>query len=402
MTEREVPASLAATGLAEFWAEIRRLLDRNAARRPATIRRPPVDAETERTLRSLLGDGYRSRLELDVLERELVERGVGRDLDDALTLLGYPPSADAERRRVDATRRREARAALESAVAGWQEGWAAEWAQGIVASGNLGGLDADEVERLVADVARAVRLVKTNHGRLSKVDVAALLFGDAHALDAGLRRTTWVERALRYDFGDLDGRELWAAAGLLPDQVSAPVLVWRLGASGTAAAVELAAAAERRHVPVHLSLMSLEGHVRVTHGSVVVVAENPRVVEFAAEQRIDATVVATNGNPSTAVQVLVEQLLASGADVRYHGDFDAAGLAMCRRMTERGCIPWKMDATDYEAAIERARRDGIQLGRDDRTCGDTPWDPGLRTAFNRDRAIVHEEFVLHDLFDGLR
>ncbi len=394
-----IPESLRHHGLDSLWSALRAQLDRNRERRPVTLRRPALDAAAERALRALLGDAYRSRIDLDVLERELVVRQFGSDLDDVLTQLGYPPSPDAERRRVDATRRREARRALEVAIADWSHPWAAEWAAGIVASGNLGGLEPDDVTHLAGDVARVMRLMSTPDLSMARVDVAAMIFGDAHALDPGLRRTNWLARALRHVVGDLDGRELWAAAGLWPDRVSAPVLVWGLEGVGSAPAVELLAAAYRR-VPVHLSLLALQGRLQVPMGTQVLVAENPRVVEYAAERRLPVSVIGTNGNPSTAVQTLVDYLVWSDADVRYHGDFDAAGLAICGRMLERGCRPWKMDAGDYEVALRLANEREVRLDRDERRCGETPWDPDLASIFNRDRLIVHEEFVLPELFSA--
>lgn len=361
------------------------------------MKRPALDPPAERALRTLLGDGYRARVELDRLEGELVERRIGRDLDDVLTRLGYPPSEDALLRRVDAVRRTEARLALEREVDTWDHPWAGEWAAGIVASGNLAGLDADEVVELATDVARVVLLATTTHVPLARVDVAALVFGDAHGLDDGLRRTNWVARALRHIVGDLDGRDLWTAAGLRGDRLSAPALVWALEGSGDAPAVELLAAARRRRVPVHLSSMALHGRLHVPAGLPVLVAENPRVVEFAAERRVTTPVIATNGNPSTAVQTLVDSLVRSEADVCYHGDFDTAGLAICGRMIERGCRPWHMGVTDYQAAIADAASRGVRLDRDARPCAATPWAPDLAPVFNRERAIVHEEFVLPTL-----
>jgi uncharacterized protein (TIGR02679 family) len=395
-----IPDSLRHDGLDPFWSALRAQLDRNRERRPATLRRTPLDAPAERALRALLGGAFRSRIDLDVLERELVVRQIGSDLDDVLTKLGYPPSPAAERRRVDATRRRDARRALEVAIADWPYPWADEWAAGIVASGNLGGLEPDDVTNLASDVARVMRLMSTPELSSARVDVAAMIFGDAHALDSGLRRTNWLARALRHVVGDLDGRDLWTAAGLWPDQVSAPVLVWGLEGFGNAPAVGLLAAANRR-VPVHLSLLALRGRLQVPIGTRVLVAENPRVVEYAAERRLPIPVISTNGNPSTAVQTLVDYLIWSDADVRYHGDFDAAGLAICGRMLERGCRPWKMDVVDYEAALHQADEHDVRLDRDERRCGETTWDPDLASIFNRDRLIVHEEFVLPELFSAV-
>ena len=89
-----IPESLRHPGLTGFWSALRDQLDRNRKRRPTTIKRPALDPPAERALRSLLGAAYRSRIELDAIERELVVRGIGGDLDDVLTGLGYPPSPD--------------------------------------------------------------------------------------------------------------------------------------------------------------------------------------------------------------------------------------------------------------------------------------------------------------------
>ncbi len=396
-----IPDSLRDPALVAFWAALRAQLDRGRDRRPATIRRPPLAAPAERALRSLLGRDYRSRIELDALERELVERGIGADLDDVLARLGHPPDPAADARRADVTRRREARLALEAAVAHWKHDWSPAWVAEIVASGNLAGLDAADVTQLAADVERLLSVRYADGPAMARVDMAALLFGDAHALDPGLRRTNWVRRALRHHVpgaGDLDGRSLWDAAGLVSDSLSAPVLVWGLAALGDAPAVELLAVAQRLRVPVHLSLRSLDGVLFVPEDTAVLVAENPRVVEYAADVASPVPVIATNGNPSTAVTTLVDYLVWSGAEVRYHGDFDAAGLAICRRMFERRCTPWRMTADDYLAAVQHAAQECVRLDRDDRPCGDTPWDPALSKAFNADRLVVHEEFVLRDLF----
>ena len=90
----------------------------------------------------------------------------------------------------------------------------------------------------------------------------------------------------------------------------------------------------------------------------------------------------------------------SRACLWYHGDFDAAGLAICRRMHDLGCRPWRMDAEDYEEAVSQAERGGVRLDRDSRGCGPTPWDAALEDLFDTRRLIVHEEFVLDRVLDG--
>ena len=178
------------------------------------------------------------------------------------------------------------------------------------------------------------------------------------------------------------------------------MLTWSLPVTGASPLDSQIRAANSGTLPVHVSLVALQKYpVGVPGGSPVLVVENPRLVEAAAERNLPGCVVATNGNPTTAVQSLVRQLQSCGARLLYHGDFDSAGLAICRRMHAGGCEPWMMDASDYESAVEVAAHSGVRLATESRDCGPTPWDPPLQEAFERHRLIVHEEFVLDQVLD---
>ncbi|MCM3886157.1 DUF2399 domain-containing protein [Frankia sp. R82] len=67
------------------------------------------------------------------------------------------------------------------------------------------------------------------------------------------------------------------------------------------------------------------------------------------------------GTPHLAAAFL-EPLAAGELDVeaptaavlRYHGDFDAAGLAMAARACHAGCTPFRMSAADYRVAVAAA------------------------------------------------
>lgn len=132
-------------------------------------------------------------------------------------------------------------------------------------------------------------------------------------------------------------------------------------------------------------------------GSRILVVENPRIVEAAAQRHASTPVISTNGNPSSTVLLLLSQLLASGAELRYHGDFDAAGLAICARVMALGLIPWRMSAADYLEAVASADAEGAVLPRDTRAPGPTPWEPSLQSIFAQNRRIVHQERLLSAL-----
>ncbi len=236
----------------------------------------------------------------------------------------------------------------------------------------------------------------------SRTELAAALFGSSHALDQGTRLASFVKRALRCRLGEpLGDRELWEASGIQPDRVSVPALAWAIPVTGSSP-IDLAIRASTGDgLPLHISLLAMLRHpLKVPAGTPVLVVENPRLVEAAAERGLGCCVVATNGNPTTAPTTLVQQLQESGARLWYHGDFDAAGIAICRRMRELGCEPWMMATSDYRRAMCTADEGGVHLESDTKACGPTPWDPPLETAFNSSRRIIHQEFVLAEVLDA--
>lgn len=406
MTERGIPESLLHPGLGELWAAIRQRLDRNGPDWRGAITLPDLDQASDLSLSSLLGRKPPRRLYLQELETSLVQRNIGEDLSDAITRVGHPPSAAAAKRREARTRSQAARAALGNAIESWEEPWASDWSDEVQRSGIIGGLDGEAATRLADNVRRLLdHLDAAADQSASRTEVAASLFGSAHALDRGQTLATAAETAIRHRTGQtgLEGRALWEEAGILADRVSAPVLTWSLPTTGTSPLDTLIRAATSGALPVHISLMALRQHtISIPQGSPVLVVENPRLVEAAAERELPGCVIATNGNPTTALWSLVGQLLQSSARLLYHGDFDAAGLAICRRMQTGDCQPWLMGRSDYEAAIDTAAQSGVPLEHDPRDCGTTPWDPALQNTFNRRRLKVHEEFLLHELLERFR
>ena len=120
------------------------------------------------------------------------------------------------------------------------------------------------------------------------------------------------------------------------------MLTWRLPVEGTSPVATLCHTASDAGLPVHLSLLALQSNpVTVRPGCSVLVVENPQVLEAAVGRNWQWCVIAANGNPSMTVVTLVQQLVAAAAVVRYHGDFDSPGIAICRRLSEIGAVPWE-------------------------------------------------------------
>jgi len=388
---------LEAPELVPVWEAVRARLERSAVERRGRLRLPDLTSRGRFLLGAIVGGPVLSTVDLAVLERALQDLGVGTDLASALSSLGFAVSEEPARRRASRRAGLEARGAARLEAEKWDETWAGEWIDGVIRAGVLAGLESDDAIRLVRD-ARAV-LDRIAEGAdapdpQSRVDLGAKVLGSSHALDWGTREEAVVTRALSCQFGGT-GRQAWERAGVHLDLVSAPVLTWRLQPEPGSPLADLLRNAGRLDIPIHLSQLALRKYpVVLPAGADVLVTENPRVVEAAAQERSALTVVALNGNPSGAARLLVDQLLACRAALRYHGDFDSAGLRICARMHRLGLMPWQMDFASYRDALAVADEDGSRLPTDPHRSPPTPWDPDLQAAFDRDRRIVHEERLL--------
>lgn len=402
MSEQTIPDSLADPGMSSLWSAVRQRLDRSGTALRGTIRTPRVEQRCMPALAALVGRSPTARLDLGELEAGLIRLGVGRDLNSALELLGFPPDPALRKRREARDTARDARGAVQSELEDWPEPWASEWGLDLLRSGLLNGLDAPAAVSLLADVRKLIDARNRLAGRIaSRVELAARLFGSAHALDRQTKLAAAAERALRYsiapDGDEFEGRALWEAAGIAADSVSAPALTWGLRPLGESPLATMLTAAADAAMPFHVNLRALRAlPVEAAVGSPVLVVENPSVIENAADGLVPFGLVCTNGNPTSAVVELIDQLAASGVDL-HHRDFDAAGIGICRRMADRGCVPWMMSAGDYLGAVQRADTQGVPLPHDNGVAGPTPWDPPLEAEFDKRRCVVHEELVVAEV-----
>jgi uncharacterized protein (TIGR02679 family) len=393
--------SLTADGLDEVWERVRVRLERRGADNRGRVTLPILGTRARLTLGSLLGGTPGRTVDLAALEQSLVALDLGPDLAEALAALGHPVSKDPARRRSERAKGRAARAAARTEAASWPEPWAPAWIDEVIRAGGVRDLDATGAMRFVRTVRRVLDLLQrqaTTGTPVGRGRFAADHLGSAHDLDAGTRLEAACTRALVHRFGPGERRDLWERAGAHLDLTSGPVLTWRLPISASSSLAALTDGATALGLPLHLTWFALDRHpVAVNPVAVVLVVENPYIVEAAAQADVPTPLVAANGNPSNAVRLLLTQLLGAGATVRYHGDFDTAGLAMCARMAALGLAPWRMDAADYLAAVAVADDAGVELPVDAAPPGPTPWDPSLQATFDRRRLIVHEERLLPSL-----
>lgn len=399
MVSGSLRPSLTSPDLAPFFEAVRAKLERQGFERRGRMKLPEVVSTRGRFLLAAIVDGpVQATVDLAVVERKLTELGVGRDLPAALGALGHPVSTERAQLRAVRQRARDARQAVRDEVGSWGQEWAEEWIDGTLRAGVLAGLDTDEALQVVRDTREILRRIEQAGDaadRASRVDLAATVLGSSHALDWGTPHAAAVTRALSACYGGEGRNAAWERAGVNLDRVSAPVLTWGLAPKCHTALAALVGAATELGVPIHLSQMALRSHpIVVEEHTEILVTENPRMVEAACERRTPFAVVALNGNPSAAARLMLDQLLAAGADLRYHGDFDAAGLGICARMHRLGLTPWRMGCDDYLEALADAQAQGAELPVDTHRSPPTPWDPALRQAFDKQRRVVHEERLI--------
>lgn len=349
--------------------------------------------------------GQTLSIDLDWLGLTLREAGIATDLAAAVKAL----------RGDIVDRRSTARARASAWAATWREADAAfaawpalrTWIGTLARLGTmrrLAGGDAGFATALLRDLARVAAALPAAAEPLPAF--AARLFGDAHALDPGQPRATLAVRAaaklgaVPFE-NDAEGRRAaWGSVGIMSDELSTPVLVLNLPATGETPLHALLRAGCAHGEPAHVSLRALLRYPisrdPAFTGRRIFVCENPTIVALAAERfgRACAPLVCVNGQFATPSLILLRQLREAGARLYYHGDFDPAGVAIARRaMAESGGQPWRFAAADYLAAPKGERFRG--------RVGATPWDPALAVAMHADGRAAHEEAVFASIADDL-
>ena len=230
-------------------------------------------------------------------------------------------------------------------------------------------------------------------------ELAAGTYGDAHALDRHGSLGLFAVRAAAKlggfdDWQSADGwRECWAVAGVICDELSAPVLTLNLGSRGDGLTDRVLAMHAELGEACSLSLRQLVRH-RPTFehltGRDVFVCENPTVVAVAVERLGThcAPLICTSGHPRGSARLLVRELTKVGARLRVQADFDIDGLCIAAQtLALPGSLPWRMSTSDY-----LAMQGGPPLRR-----GYVPqveWDAQLSSAMNERGVGVHEETML--------
>jgi len=349
-------------------------------------------------------EGATLSIDVERLERVIVDGGLCADLVQALETVGGPLRDLAAERRARERAWADVLAEVEARVAG--RSWLERWLAQLVEGGQHKRVASGDPARARALIGAALDLAdRFPLPGVALPELAAQHAGDAHALDKGRELGLLCVRAAAA-FGELDDwtspdgrRECWAAAGVVCDELSAPVLTLGFPGGGDGLTDRVLRAHHELGEPSLLGVRQLVRHppdLRWAEGRDVHVCENPAVVAAAAARlgARSAPLVCTSGHLRAATRVLLRALSRAGATLRVRADFDVAGLHIAAKtLALPHARPWRMDADTYRAA-----RAGPTLRSEP---PDTPWDLPLAGAMRERGVAVHEEVLLDELLSDL-
>jgi uncharacterized protein (TIGR02679 family) len=231
---------------------------------------------------------------------------------------------------------------------------------------------------------------------IPRAQIAAELLGDAHGLDSARPVSTLTLAVLRSrsptDTGD--DRDTWAAVGILVNELARPALFLNVPCTGLPISP-----GEPQYASLRLLARRSQGWD--VSGKPILVCENPNLVAILAD-RLGAAcppVVCVDGHLGAAQRTILKQLKASGADLRYHGDYDWPGISIANNVIARcSAVAWHFSAADYVAAAESVPRPGMRLtGRSVAAS----WDADLTAAMEKTGIKIEEEAIAGRIIDLL-
>jgi uncharacterized protein (TIGR02679 family) len=350
------------------------------------------------------------RLDLAKLAAVLRKAGLAEDLPEAVVhLLGPVENLRAARENLDAEWR-TLHARLDDLA--MHDPRLAVWASELRAHGLLKRLSDGSVVRAAEYIESFRRIWERLPVRaIPLAQLAVESAGDSHALDAGQPLANLIQRAIPAlgepppadDLCDAERRrELWAAAGVLSDELSGPVLVLNLRAQPGNSTGHLLNAAAAAGEPFHLTLRQLmrtPPAFEDGQGRTIFVCENPTVLAAAANTlgAACAPLVCVSGQLRQSAHRLLRLLGSANWRLAYHGDFDWPGIRIANLVLVRHAkaAAWRMSASDYlEAPIS-----DVALGS---AVASASWDDSLSESMRQRAFAVLEEQMLEVLLQDLR
>lgn len=399
---------LSAESLQPMWQVLRKRLERTGHAIRGTVS-VELDDEGADRLGGLLGRPLTAgpaMVRLTDLDAALRSSAAERGLIAVVGELTGGPLRDRPAERDAASARREQLwAELDRLLADHglaSQDWAPAWTGWLHRGGVLTRLSpADAGPTLAVAVRTLAKALDAERPPTGLAELASEITGDAHGLDDGTPAAALVLRALALALNAppatsaAERRLLWQRVGVSTDEISGTVITYGLRPPGTGRWPAMMRERAGLGLITHLTVHELRRAGDLTRpGEVVHVCENPQVLQRLATAGVDRPLACTSGNPAAA-----GMLLLARTAVRYHGDFDWPGIAIARRIIERGAQPWRLGRADYCDAVERLPA-GHRLGLTGRPEA-TPWDPELAPAMTAANVAVHEEAIVDVLLDDL-
>ena len=410
----DLRAYLLAPSLQSLWPVLRERLERNghAVRGFVAVQ---LDDDGADRLGGLLGrpvEAGTARLRLAELDAALRASAAGRGLVAVVAeLTGAPLRNRPAERDAARTGRQQLWAQLDELLvkhdlAGGDlagRDWVGPWTEWLRRSGLLARLPAATAAATLATTVQVLaRVLDDAHLPAGLAELATEVTGDAHGLDDGVPAAALVLRALAFALDTApataaaERRLLWQRVGVSTDEISGTVITWALRPPGGDRWPAIMRDRADLGLVTHLTVHELQRAGDLTRpGEIIHACENPQVLQRLAAAGVGRPVACLSGNPSAAGMALLGRTA-----VRYHGDFDWPGIAIARRVFERGAVPWRFGRGDYAEAVERLPADS-RLGLSGRVEA-TPWDEGLGAAMAAADVAVHEEAIVDLLLADLR
>lgn len=283
------------------------------------------------------------------------------------------------------------------------EYWVTPWAEWLRRSGLVTRLPAANAATVLAVTVQVLaRVLDDTRPPTGLAELASEVAGNAHGLDDGSPAAALVLRALAFArqappaASAAERRALWQRVGVATDEISGTVIVWGVRPPGPDRWSAMMRERAELGLITHLTVHELRRAAQLTPpGQVIHACENPQVLQHLAAAGVDRPVACFSGNPAAAGMILL-----NGTVVRYHGDFDWPGIAIARRIFDRGARPWRFGRDDYLEGIERLPAEN-RLGLSGRAEA-TPWEEGLGPAMATADVAVHEEAIVDILLADLR
>jgi uncharacterized protein (TIGR02679 family) len=394
-TDERLLRLLGGTELSDLRARLRRRYELG----PADGKLPSIQVgklnETERAaLASLVGrkGGLATSITIDVAEadRALSDAGIAPSLRVALERLDGPIiHRETELSRI--------RGSWESVLAGCTHTDLIAYLSSPLNFGVLKRLSGNQPD-LASVICRQTEgiLVRLPAAGIPRSQIAAELLGDAHGLDSARPVATLTLAVLRSrSSADADDdRDTWAAVGILVNELARPVLFMNVKCSGLPFS-----SGEPQYAS--LRLLARRPPDWAVAGRPVLVCENPNLVAILADRLGTAcpSVVCVDGHLGAAQRTILKQLKSSGANLRYHGDYDWPGISIANYVIAKyGAVPWHFSAADYVAAAESAPQLAAPLSGRSVVAS---WDEDLTAAMTRTGIKIEEEAIAHRIIDLL-